>query len=176
MTRGRRATLALRSPSQRCLYASEHVRRLITCDDSDDDPAPPLEHLKSPNVIRVLTAIAPVVIAVVLDSDLEILPPLPRKREVPPVEIGDRITEFAVDRNLRPRPREPAFEQHDPKPRLLGCLRTSVGQIQNPTRLPDASATWIAIGDEADIGHLDVGRTGECVDCGDGLLQRIPAG
>jgi hypothetical protein len=69
-------------------------------------------------------------LSVVFDSQHQGLPPLPRKREVPPVEVVLSATVGAQHWDLCARSRESGSNHQQPQPRFLRRRRTGIEQVE----------------------------------------------
>ena len=123
--------------------------------------------VQSPNIPSVLSSVAAVLIAVVLDGDFEVFPSH--------VEIGDNVAELVTDGNLRLGSWKSRINQQQPKPRFLGRLRSGIHQVECSLRPANTAPSLVALHQRPHLRCLHLGRSRQSIDRRHRVESRIPA-
>ncbi|OCB32115.1 hypothetical protein A9X02_24880 [Mycobacterium malmoense] len=107
-------------------------------------------------------------VAFVFDGQFDVLPTH--------VEDRDELAVFAVDRNLRTRPRIAGLDEQQPQPRLARRFRARVDECQRAPSPPDVAMTFVAFGESLHLLDIQPGCACQRIDGCDRRCGRIPAG
>jgi hypothetical protein len=103
-------------------HPADYVVGVVFGNDADHDPAVALlQHFKPADVLDVLGPIRAVLVAVVLDGDLDVLPAH--------IQIRFGPSPFVAHGDLRLRPRKARPQQKQAKPRFFRGLGAAVDEF-----------------------------------------------